>query len=201
MTPATLSSESRQAPRSKEQVLASLQSLSSSSDSSASQLYSAFMQLIDASSSLVQNAISSAKSGDWSSSKASMNELFSTSEFEALRAEAASSGFKSIGLVGCVEAGLIVSGKGTLGIITGTDNLSQFYSYESVGASAGLTEGVTGLTGLIVSTDSPSNMGGTEIFGKVSVALGAGVAVESFTHIFGSGSGILILVSGGMALR
>jgi hypothetical protein len=109
-------------------------------------------------------------------------------------------GIKTIGVIGGGEGSFIVGGKGMYGLLTGTDDTSHVYYYESEGVSIGAQEGGVAAVGLYLHDEDPKDDWCVEIFSAVSGAVIAGVAIEGFTTV-STGSGFVVLVTTGEELE
>jgi hypothetical protein len=108
---------------------------------------------------------------------------------------------KTLGLIGGGEGSLIVGGKGLFGLLTGTDNSGEIYSYESVGVSVGAQEGGVAIAGLYLHSEQLDGKDyAIEMFASVAADVGVGVAVETFATAF-TGYGDVVLLTTGEELE
>jgi hypothetical protein len=141
-----------------------------------------------------------ALSGDDQAAKSALLTLSQNTSWQALTGVAASAGFGTIGVLGGGEGSVIVGGKGVAGILTGTTDTSNCYSYWAAGLSVGAQEGAVAVTGLYLHSDQPSEDWCIEYFEELAGDFGAGVAAEMFTT-WSTGWGASIFASTGEELE
>ena len=104
-------------------------------------------------------------------------------------------GFKTAGIVGSGEVSLVGSVKGTVGALGALDS-SDIYMLEAIGISAGASEGVGFVEGVMFSTGEARKAGGASVFVALKAAVGAGVAVTLFTKPNGAWGFMIFVVEG-----
>lgn len=163
-------------------------------------LSEAFADLLESSGSIITSLISSAKAGNWTPAKQEMQQIMNDPAFKTLKQSCLNNGLKSLAIIGGASGSFVVGGKGEVGLLIGLDDTTAgFFSYESIGVTAGAEEGGDTEVGLFVTNDSPKDVAGSQFSVNASVSLGVGLAAATWVSITGSW-GIYILSDEGESL-
>jgi hypothetical protein len=119
--------------------------------------------------------------------------------FRPLLEKSLEGGYQSIAIVSGGGASLGVGAEVSHGVLTDREH-HTYYEMKSTALTLGAEEGVVAFTGLYLSDEPASKVGGLEFFEEVAIGLEVGISLRRFTT-FSSGSGLLFLFTTGEELE